>query len=41
MMGARQMFAVIITFRKSNRISLQRRTGAYRSSKSVRNNDTE
>jgi len=35
------MFAVMISFRKSNRISVQRRTGAYRSRRSIRNNDAE
>jgi hypothetical protein len=32
MTGARQTIAVIITFRKSNKKSLERRAGAYRSS---------
>jgi hypothetical protein len=32
MMGARQMIAVTITFRKSNKNSLEQRAGAYRSS---------
>ena len=33
MTGARQTFAVTITFRKSNKNSQERRAGAYRSSK--------
>ena len=33
MMGARQTIAVIITFRKCNKKALERRTGAYRSSR--------
>jgi hypothetical protein len=32
MTGARQTIAMIITFRKSNKIPLERRAGAYRSS---------
>ena len=33
MTGVRQRIALIITFRKSNKNSLERRPGAYRSSR--------
>jgi hypothetical protein len=36
MTGARQTIAVIITFRKSNKNPLERRTGAYWSSRKKR-----
>jgi len=40
MTGARQMFSVTVTFRKSNGISVQRWAGAYRSARSICNEDT-